>query len=712
MKDLTIMVHDDYLDRVVDSMHEAALVEVSDVERDRELGESLEMSEIPDIVGRCTDYDMKLSSIIDVFDRVETDEGNTIQEFLNPEETEAVKREKRDLDTLFDEIDKAVEERGENVLSLDEKLTHTEERIKELRSVAEHLELIQDLNLDLDHLGESEFTVMRIGKTSHPRKVKKAFSDLENSFHFINKVGEEEYVVTAGAHIRKKTEFEGALREGDVRVFDLENVPGTPKKSLKRIKLKIKRLQDRKDEVEEEIRKIKNKTEKKFRILKEELDIYRDKKEVVQNFGKTESTSVIKAWAPEDNVDKVEKIVKKNSDDCAVIMTEEPADPDDVPIQLQNPSFLRPFEMLTNMFAPPKYDEADPTFILAPAFILFFGLMLGDLVYGVLILITSILLLRGLGRIEQGTRRFSWILFSIGISTIFFGFLQGSYLGPQKGEFANMLGFFGIPFPTFLNTLSGDGPLQLLIVSLLIGLAYLNIGFVMGFIQYLKRGDYKSILLENVSWWILQPGGFILLSGLLFRWYDFSTMIYAVASIMAVIGLGLLLISARGLFFFELTGFIGDFLSFARILALGLATGGIALTVNVLAGLVVKSSMNLILSAVVTLAGLGLAYRGRDNQNMVYAGVFIIILGALGLLGNFVTQLSFLKTVPFYILSLLIVIGGHLANAVLQALGSFVHSLRLQYVEFFGTFYEGGGSPFTPFKPEREHTELEEDVME
>lgn len=164
MKDLTVIIHDDYVDDVVDSLHEAGIAEISDVERDSEVTDLIEPGGIPDIISKLTEYDMKLSAITEIFDRL-SEERSTVQEFINPIEIDKIKREKKGLDTVLFEIDELIEEHGDYILNLDEKLSRTEERIEELNILRKNIELMKDIDIDLSHIGESEYTVIRIGKT-------------------------------------------------------------------------------------------------------------------------------------------------------------------------------------------------------------------------------------------------------------------------------------------------------------------------------------------------------------------------------------------------------------------------------------------------------------------------------------------------------------------------------------------------------------------
>ncbi len=700
MKDLTILVHKDHTQDVIDSLQDEGVVEIDPLDRDEDVKELVDEKNIPEVVTDFTDYEMKLSSVLDVFEKVEEDKGIGIKDLLNPEETEKIEREKRSLDDIFDEVETVLKESGRDINELNSKLTTIEDKIKNFKEKEEALKTIIDVDIELSTLGESNFTVIRLGKTGKPMELKKNLEEIEGAFFTKTGELEEEAIVLTGAYLGELKRYESALREGNFRPLNLEDLKGDPREALADVKKSLTKLKKKKKAIVNELKDYKKGWEKKYLVLREELNIYRDKKEIVQNFGSTDKTNVMKAWAPEDEVDRVRELVSESSEGYAEIVDEEPADPDDVPISLENPKPIKPFELLTKMFAPPRYDEVDPTMIVAPAFVLFFGLMLGDLVYGLILAGGAVMMIKGPGKIEEGIKNFGWIMFATGLSTIFFGLLQGGYMGPGRDDYHNLLGRFGVETPALLNTLEGDGPLILLLISLVIGLTYINVGLALQLVQHLKRKDYKRAILENGSWWLLQPSGFILISGMMFGWWDFPQMIYNVSYVMAAGGLGLLALRSKGLSFFELTGFLGDFLSFSRILALGLATAGIALTVNVITDLIAAADVGVMIVGPLFAVGIILALYGhvkKDSKMMAGIGGFFIILGVMGLAD---------PSYPFLVLALFVFLAGHMINLALQGLGSFVHSLRLQYVEFFGYFFEGGGKEFKPFKFQREHTKL------
>ncbi|NIA10228.1 MAG: hypothetical protein GWP10_11020 [Nitrospiraceae bacterium] len=195
-------------------------------------------------------------------------------------------------------------------------------------------------------------------------------------------------------------------------------------------------------------------------------------------------------------------------------------------------------------------------------------------------------------------------------------------------------------------------PLTILVLTLMIGLAHLNMGFILGMYQNYKRGDVKAIFKEQISWFLLQIGGGVLIGKYLFHMGGFSSLIIDISILFTIIGLVALVREKGAMGLFDVTGYIGDWLSYARLLALGLATAGMALAFNIVAEL--------------------------TPTIVPYVGIVFVPI---------------------------ILVFAHFANLLIQSLGAAIHSLRLQYVEFFGRFYEGGGRKFVPFQIRRKYTE-------
>jgi len=235
--------------------------------------------------------------------------------------------------------------------------------------------------------------------------------------------------------------------------------------------------------------------------------------------------------------------------------------------------------------------------------------------------------------------------------SIFGNFVHTMLMGDSSG-FLYSFTFLNINFP--IDSLKE--PLVILIAALVLGLVHLNIGIVLSIIQSAKQKHYKKMITEHFCWVPLQLGGGMLI-GQFILGMKISSSLFNIAIVLVIVGLLLLFIAKGPVGFFSITGYVGDWLSYSRLLALGLATAGMALAFN-------EVSM---------------------------------------LLGDMIPFIGIIITVV-----LLVVL--HLVNLGISALGAGVHSLRLQYVEFFNRFYEGGGHEFSPFKIKRKYTKkLEEE---
>lgn len=384
--------------------------------------------------------------------------------------------------------------------------------------------------------------------------------------------------------------------------------------------------------------------------VREELHIIRDRFEVYRKYGKEGKVLYLEGWVRQKDEKTLRGCVESVTNGEHIIFMEPAKEDDDVPVRYDNPSWLRPFELLTTTFARPRYNEIDPTPFFAPAYLLFFGLMLGDAGYGIIITLVAWLLYRGPGSRDSGVRDMSFILLCSGIADIILGTLQGGWFGDLLPR------FLGIT-PPFVLIEPLNSPIIMFQLALLIGTIHINLGFVLALLQNIRSRHYRAAFREQVIWFIMQPAAAVLLVQF-FGWMTFPSYISIIAGIGLLFGVAELFISHGPMGFFSLTGFLGDWLSYVRILALALATGGIAMTINILA-------------------------------EMIAAPHPLMIVPAI-----------------------LFCIGGQIFNLAIQTLGSVIHALRLHYIEFFGKFYIGGGKEFSPFRENRIYTrELREEMV-
>ncbi len=343
------------------------------------------------------------------------------------------------------------------------------------------------------------------------------------------------------------------------------------------------------------------------------------------------------------------------------ILLSEPDPKEDVPVLLKNNAFSAPLEGVTEGFSLPGKGEIDPTFVMSLFYYILFGIMFSDAGYGLIMTIACGVILLKFKNMEPSMKSFINMFFFCGIATTFWGLMFGSFFGDAIDVIA--LNFFGkeITF-TPLWFSPNDEPMRMLVFSMILGLIHLFTGLGLKMYQSAKNHDVLGGIYDAVLWIVLLGACVILLMtmemfmnivGVDFTLGEPFGTIAAVVAVIAAIGIILtggresknpakrLMKGAYSLY--GITSYLSDVLSYSRLLALGLATGVIGTVINKMGAM----------------AGSGIA------KVIIFVLVFVV---------------------------------GHLLNFAINALGAYVHANRLQYVEFFGKFYEGGGKKFDPFK--------------
>jgi V/A-type H+-transporting ATPase subunit I len=384
--------------------------------------------------------------------------------------------------------------------------------------------------------------------------------------------------------------------------------------------------------------------EKEEKVLENVCDYYENiiiRKNATNNFLNTENIMVIQGWVPEKENEGLTKIIRDTLGDTYNLTFEEVKDEEisNVPVKLENNELNSAFESVTKMYSTPKYDEIDPTPLLAPFYLLFFGMMVADIGYGLILLTGTILALKLL-KLEEDTRKFIKFFFYLSFSTIGFGVLYGSFFGNIKVPGLE-------PFIDPINNIT-----TLLVVSVIFGVLQIFMGLGIKAYMLIRIGKYLDAFYDVGSWVItLISIGLVLGSSTIGlpeigKKIAIVTMIFGMAVIVLKSGRAEKSKGAQlgqGLYaLYGISGYIGDLVSYTRLMALGLAGGSLAGAFNLLAGMIPGAA--------------------------------------------------------FFLFGPLIFIFGHMLNIGLSFLGAYVHTCRLQYVEYFGKFYEGGGKAFTPFK--------------
>ena len=550
-----------------------------------------------------------------------------------------------------------------DVASIVETLHNLEKNDTEAnRAIQEHEEHIEQLQpwvgleYALNNQTESANTVLLLG--TMPADAQNVLRDaLTQSMKrsILQKVSDKETGTASFVVILWKEDvahFEQVATSLGWTNVSLPAMDGTPQKSIEETKVRIRQLEQG---IEKNVALRKKLSVElpnlmKIRIFMQWLE---DKQKAREALAATDATVTILGWIPAKDFMKLEsKIAKLSPATCMLKI--KPDTGEEAPVLLQNSKLIQPFESVTTLYGLPQSSEMDPTKSLSPFFALYFGLCLTDAGYGAVIaLIFGTYLLVTKKSIEEA--RLWWLLFMSGIVTFFVSSPFGGWFGlaPEQvpsfltKETAEGLRFYGQVWN--LNQQSGISFLQNL--SLILGLTHIFFGVFLAGMHKWIHGNKAGAFWEHFT-------SHILLGAVIFRVFapeqltDIATYTIYGALALMVWGLGAgnplivrPIMGALGVVNFAI-GLLSNGLSYLRILALGLVTGAIAMAVNQVA---------------------------VELGNLFPAWIGIPVL-------------------------LLIAIVGHTVSIALNTLGSFIHSGRLQFIEFFSQFFEGGGRPFAPLK--------------
>jgi V/A-type H+-transporting ATPase subunit I len=649
MERVAVGFHNAYSVEVIQTLHESGAMEIIPI-RD----ESNSVRGKLDPYGRSPVLDttsgliLNLDRILEVFARIPRKEVNPVSAFLSPPLITPGTVHQRPAEEIFTEVEllltrlKRVGDISNLLIESEEELDHVE---KELLSIG----MLKPFGFDLSYIGESEYLFISAGKVD-PRKYQEFRGDLQNTLFedlFLFEKDEKTHVlIVVAVPISEKPKIERFLRPPRYQPVH-PGSRGSPEEALFHQNEKKLELNEKRGELFDELKGLERMYVPDLHRLREELVLLKEELEALAGCGASREVTVVDGWVQAGDVPAVEKRLDQSAEGHIFFTTRVPGEQDpEPPVAYQNPRWLQPFEVLTSTFARPHYDEIDPTPFIAPAFVLFFGLMLGDAGYGLILTAAGLFLYYKVGRSSRSLHDLTYILLIISIAATILGILQGGWFGdiPQR--------FFGTT-PPFVIIEPLEDPIAFFQLSLLIGIVHINLGLCLALYQNLKKGAFRSAFYEQGVWFILQPAAGVLLAGF-FGWVVFPPLIVYASYAGILTGLVMIFYYRGPMGFFGLTGFLGDWLSYVRILALALATGGIAMTINILTEIIAGISP------------------------------FMIVPAAI------------------------IFLGGHIFNIAIQSLGGVIHAIRLQYIEFFGKFYTGGGQEFTPFRTDRVYTRLEE----
>ena len=434
-----------------------------------------------------------------------------------------------------------------------------------------------------------------------------------------------------------------ALRDLGFSTVSFRGMTGTAKENDKALAENLATLEKERQEIEQRIAGLGGKRE----ALLEASDraaIALRREEAKSRLVGTDKVFLLEGWLPADRCAEIEKTLKPFT--CA-IETREPTEDEypQVPVQLKNNKLTRPLNMVTEMYSLPAYGTLDPNPLMAPFFILFYGIMMADMGYGLLMMIASVIISKKYR--PKGT---SGELFSLlglcGISTFIMGALTGGFFGDFLTQLVAIVSPSTVfALPKLFDPL--DDLTMILIGSMALGMVQIVTGMAISLIEKCKRKKFLDAFFEEITWWIVFIGIALLALGKGAAVLYVGCALVLLGPIVQGKGWGKLT-GVFGSLYNHVTGYFGDILSYTRLMALMLAGSVIAQVFNMLAAMP----------------------------------------------GN---------VIAFIIISML----GNAMNFGLNLLGCYVHDLRLQCLEFFNKFYVDGGKPFRPMTLDTEYVDLQ-----
>ena len=543
---------------------------------------------------------------------------------------------------------------AESIESHDSRIKRISAEESRLRSVIQSLDPWMDLDMPLNTEGTERCGVL-IGTVPARIELSQVESaleqvDEESELFCVHEEKKEHYVVLVCMR-EKLPDMQECLRGFGFTASALGSMDGTARECAAQADTSLKELAAEKEScVEYIIGEAVHRDE--LKLAADRVSVRISLAEAADKLYGTDSVVVMEGWFPEEREPELSEVFERFGCAWEALEPTEEEYPD-VPVKLKNNKFTNALNMVTNMYSLPAYGSLDPNPLMAPFFILFYGLMMADMGYGLIMVIAAVVAMKRI-RPRAGTLSFCQLLLYCGISTFVMGAVTGGFFGDALEKIGAIIGKpegWGA-LPCLFSPLKDT--MYVLVGAMGLGLVHLNTGMVINAVKKIRRGQVADAVWEEGSLWVMLVGiilcvfkignvsgvPVVLVIGIVMLFYGGSR---GSKGILGKLG------SIFGTFYNTATGWFGDILSYSRIMAL------------MLAGSVIATVFNTI---------------GAIANNLVFFFVIFII--------------------------------GHSLNFALNLLGCYVHDLRLQCLEYFGKFYEDGGRPFNPLTVKTKYYDVSE----
>jgi len=455
------------------------------------------------------------------------------------------------------------------------------------------------------------------------------------------------------------SEVQKLLRSAEFEPINFEGMAGTAAELVIEYRDKLNGIRNQLQQQYEEAGKL-SKNLLNLEILYDHNNNLLDREQTRAISPATESTVVLEGWAKEKDYARLEKTVSGFA--ASSVNRIAPAEGEVIPVEIDNKNFIKPFEVVTRLYGMPQHFEIDPTALLAPFFAIFFALCLTDAGYGLVIIAFTVYLIKKM----QGDKKFMWMLCICSVITLVAGAVTGGWFGDGVQQLSTAFGWPWLAKARESMMLFDPmkEPMVFFRLSLALGYLHIMVGLIAAFLHNLKQKKFTAAVCDQLTWLVMLNSIVLKLFGTGFGLSAESAAVFGKIAIAPAVVI--VLFSQRqgnwagriGMGCYQLFStifYMGDVLSYLRLMALGMVTGGLAMAFNVMAKTASEG-----------------------------------------------------KTIKGYIVMVIILIVGHLFNTAISGLSAFVHTIRLQFVEFFPKFLEGGGVQFKPLIKEYKHIYITE----